>query len=198
MELEHFIDLIGSYGYVALFFSLWLGIFGLPIPDEAIVMCGGFASSLGILQPYGAFFVTYFGVISGLSIGYAGGRLLGAPVLAYFGRKNKWKKHIERAELLTARYGAFSIILSYFLPVIRHLVPYIVGANQMAYRKYALYSYSIGFIWTAVFFAAGHYLGFNIEAFSQVIHKAALLLFVIIVLAICSRILYKRKIIFSR
>ena len=41
---------IEQYGYWALFFCLWLGIIGMPIPDEMIVMSGGFVSSLGILS----------------------------------------------------------------------------------------------------------------------------------------------------
>lgn len=40
------IALIGDYGYVALFFALWLGIVGMPIPDEVIVMTGGLGKSV--------------------------------------------------------------------------------------------------------------------------------------------------------
>ncbi len=42
MELHELMSYIEQYGYWALFFCLWLGIIGMPIPDEMIVMSGGF------------------------------------------------------------------------------------------------------------------------------------------------------------
>ncbi|MCS5149310.1 DedA family protein, partial [Staphylococcus aureus] len=38
MELHELLSYIEQYGYWALFFCLWLGIIGMPIPDEMIVM----------------------------------------------------------------------------------------------------------------------------------------------------------------
>lgn len=46
MGLQDLLSYIEQYGYFALFFSLWLGIVGIPLPDEMIVMSGGFMSSL--------------------------------------------------------------------------------------------------------------------------------------------------------
>ena len=56
MELHELLSYIEQYGYWALFFCLWLGIIGMPIPDEMIVMSGGFVSSLGILSIIPAFY----------------------------------------------------------------------------------------------------------------------------------------------
>ena len=36
MELHELLSYIEQYGYWALFFCLWLGIIGMPIPDEMI------------------------------------------------------------------------------------------------------------------------------------------------------------------
>lgn len=55
MDVEYLISIIEQYGYAALFFSLWLGIVGLPIPDEVIVMTGGAVTGMGILHPLPAF-----------------------------------------------------------------------------------------------------------------------------------------------
>ncbi|GGE13071.1 alkaline phosphatase [Marinithermofilum abyssi] len=146
---------IMEYGYLALFFCLWLGIVGLPLPDEGIVMTGGAVSAAGILQPVGSFAVTYLGVISGLSLGYVLGLRVGAPVLDSFERKPKWRKAIRQSQELVAKYGPYSLCISYFFPVLRHVVPYLVGMNRMPFRQYALLSYSTGFIWTLLFFSAG-------------------------------------------
>ena len=89
MELHELLSYIEQYGYWALFFCLWLGIIGMPIPDEMIVMSGGFVSSLGILSIIPAFLLTYLGVVSGLSLGYILGKIFGTKVLHKLMKKKR-------------------------------------------------------------------------------------------------------------
>lgn len=56
MELQDLLLFIEQYGYFALFFSLWLGIIGMPLPDEMIVMSGGFLSSLEKMVVWKSFY----------------------------------------------------------------------------------------------------------------------------------------------
>lgn len=164
MGMEQLMHWISEYGYFALFFCLWLGIVGMPIPDEVIVMTGGFVSSLGILQFAPSMAVTYLGVVSGLSIGYTLGRYYVAGLTKKFQEIEKWRSYLQKSEKLVEKYGKFALVLSYFLPVVRHVIPYVVGSHKMKFRDYALYSYSIGFIWTGVFFLAGYQFGEAIPA----------------------------------
>lgn len=88
MMVEMLTESVGQFGYFALFFTLWLGIVGMPIPDEVIVLSAGVLTSMNILEILPAFIATYLGVVSGLSLGYVLGRMLGAPALNWIGRKN--------------------------------------------------------------------------------------------------------------
>lgn len=169
MNYDTLLNIIQTFGYPALFFALWLGIVGTPIPDEVIVMTGGAVTGQGLLQPVPAFAVTYLGVISGLSIGYVLGWHVGTPVLDRIRRNKKMDKYIDISERLIQRFGPTALFLSYFLPVVRHVLPYIVGAGRMSYSKYALYSYSTGFVWTAIFFMTGQMLGSHIQEVGAVI-----------------------------
>ncbi|UUZ90591.1 DedA family protein [Paenibacillus sp. P25] len=164
MSIDILLHSIQQYGYFALFFALWLGIVGMPIPDEAIVMTGGMVVSMHWPQPLPSFALTYMGVVSGLSLGYVLGRWMGAPVLEKLGKKAKLAAAIERSQKLLARYGPYTLIISYFLPVVRHVVPYLVGINRMPFGRYALFSYTTGFVWTSLFFAAGYFFGDRMEA----------------------------------
>lgn len=158
------ISLIGQYGYAALFFALWLGIVGLPIPDEVIVMTGGLVVSLGMLNTVPAFIVTYLGVVSGLMIGYGLGRFMGEPALKWLNRRKYLDKYLERSYMLVNKYGPFSLCISYFFPVVRHIVPYIVGIGRMSFVRYSLCSFSAGFIWTLFFFTIGRLFGNHIDS----------------------------------
>jgi len=152
MEAEIIYDTFSQCGYLALFFSVFMGILASPIPDEIVVMTTGLAASMGASDLLPAFFIAYGAVIIALSLGYVLGRYLGYPVLQYLPNKGRW---LLRAQGLVDLYGPYSLILSYLIPVVRHIVPYIVGLNGMPYWQYALCSYTMGLLWTLVYFVGG-------------------------------------------
>jgi membrane-associated protein len=159
MNYESLLSFIQQFGYAALFFALWLGIVGIPIPDEVIVMTGGAVTVNALLHPIPAFLLTYLGVISGLSLGYILGRYVGTPVLARLRRKKKMDKYIEFSETLMQMYGSFALCISYFFPIIRHVMPYVAGVHRMSFKRYALFSYTTGLAWTFLFFMIGRFVG---------------------------------------
>ncbi|MGC4378842.1 DedA family protein [Fictibacillus sp. Mic-4] len=173
MELHELLSNIQDYGYGALFFFLWLGIAGMPIPDEMVVMSGGLVSSLGYLKLFPAFLLTYLGVVSGLSLGYVLGKAFGSKILDRLVKKKK-AAYLLKSQELIGKYGHFALIISYFIPVIRHIIPYIVGINNMPYKTYALYSYSTGLVWTILYFALGFAFGDNIGAIVEFVTKYGL------------------------
>ncbi|MES5864292.1 VTT domain-containing protein [Bacillus cereus group sp. RP32] len=162
MDLHELLSYIEQYGYWALFFCLWLGIIGMPIPDEMIVMSGGFVSSLGILNVIPAFVLTYLGVVSGLSLGYIVGKIFGTKVLDKLMKKKK-AKYLLKSQQMVEKYGHYALVTSYFIPVVRHIVPYLVGMNNMSFKVYALYSYTTGLVWTLAYFVLGSLFGQHIE-----------------------------------
>ncbi|MED2145653.1 DedA family protein, partial [Bacillus thuringiensis] len=163
MHVNDLLDLIVQYGYPAMFLSLWLGIVGMPIPDEVIVMTGGMVSSLNILHTIPTFILTYLGVVSGLSLGYILGYRIGAPILDRLAKKKRIGSYIQKSTELIHQHGSYALIISYFLPVVRHVVPYLVGINRMNFLRYAMFSYTTGFIWTLGYFTIGYYFGQNIQ-----------------------------------
>ncbi|MEK3911618.1 DedA family protein [Paenibacillus sp. FSL H7-0331] len=174
MTYEALITMIGQYGYAALFFALWLGIVGMPVPDEGIVMTGGAVTASGLLLPIPAFLLTYLGVVSGLTLGYVLGRWIGTPALNRMRRKKKLALYVDKSERLVARYGSYALAISYFLPVVRHIIPYLVGLNKMSFRRYALISYSTGFVWTLLFFTLGYVAGDHVPQLALLVHRYGL------------------------
>jgi len=190
-------DTIQQFGYAALFFALWLGIVGMPIPDEVIVIMGGALTVSGTLQFMPAFLLTYLGVISGLSLGYVLGRFIGMPILLKLRRKNKMDRYLRISENLVWKYGSFALCISYFLPIVRHVMPYVVGINKMSFRRYAIFSYSIGFIWTLLFFSLGRFVGDHAKDIGYLVYnysvKIVLFTFVLIVFLIVAKLLFGTK-----
>ena len=192
MEVHELLSYIEQYGYWALFFCLWLGIIGMPIPDEMIVMSGGFVSSLGILNVIPAFLLTYLGVVSGLSLGYILGKIFGTKVLDKLMKKKK-AKYVVKSQEMVEKYGHYALVTSYFIPVVRHVVPYLVGMNNMSFKTYALYSYTTGFLWTLVYFVLGSLFGQHIESIVAVAIEYGLYFGVIVFIVTGILYLYRQK-----
>lgn len=72
---------------------------------------------------------------------------------------------------MVEKYGHYALVTSYFIPVVRHIVPYLVGMNNMSFKTYALYSYTTGFVWTLVYFVLGSLFGQHIESIVAVAIK---------------------------
>jgi membrane-associated protein len=167
METGWLVRWISEYGYAALFLCLSPGIAGLPVPGESVVVTGGMASSLGLLEPIPAFFATYMGLVLGLTVDYVVGRWGGGPVLRRLAGIKGGRRVWLRSEKWIRQYGRGALFLSCFLPGLRHLVPCLVGAGRMRFSDFALRSFVPGLVWTIFYFYLGVAAPRSTELISQ-------------------------------
>ena len=59
--MDHVFVWISTYGYAAIFVLLLLGIVGLPVPDETMLVFCGYLVFKGTLHPIPAFFTALAG-----------------------------------------------------------------------------------------------------------------------------------------
>lgn len=192
MEINLLMSIIEQYGYAAIFFLLWLGIVGLPIPDELVVATGGFLASIGLMDPFCSFLAGYMGVASGLTIGFLLGKYFGRPILQWLSKSEKMRHAVERSTGLLEKYGTTALCISYLFPVVRHIVPYLVALGGMTYRRYALLSYPIGLVWTIVFYCLGYVFGNNVEAIIKLIRHYGLYALLVVVAALAVWLIVRR------
>lgn len=191
INLDTLVSLIEHYGYFALFFMLWLGIVGLPIPDELVVATGGFVASMGYLDPVYTFVFDYLGVVSGLSIGFFLGRLVGQPILTWLSKKKNMEHYIDKSTALIKKYGVYALLISYLIPVVRHVVPYIVAVSGMKFRRYMLFSYTTGLVWTFAFYMVGYTFGKNMDMVIDMSRTYGFLLFGVLVTIILAFVIFR-------
>jgi membrane protein DedA with SNARE-associated domain len=78
---------IAQYSYWGIFFSLGLGIVGLPIPDETLMAYVGFLVFEGKLNYALAIIVAFAGTSFGITVGYFIGRLSDKLLLKKYSEK---------------------------------------------------------------------------------------------------------------
>lgn len=188
MNLATLLPYINEYGYLALYLILWIGFFGVPVPNEVIVMTSGLIANKSVLQPIWTFIITYLGVISSLTTLYCIGR---------FGNKlNRRKKKVHEVKLQSAKrmiekHGAFSLVISYYFPTARHLIPLILGSNKFPFKTFVIFSYSNALLWTFLYFFIGYEFGAYINVIGSAVYSYGW--YGLAIMVIIAIVLYLRK-----
>ncbi|MGG0812604.1 DedA family protein [Paenibacillus alvei] len=151
---------LSHYGYIALFMLLALGIIGIPVPDETLMVFVGSLTVNGPFQYIPAFAVCLAGSMTGMFISYMVGRRVGKPLLDRYGKKLKLTpQRIERTEEWFQKYGGWSIVFGYFVPGLRHLTCYFAGMSRMRWTTYLFAAGSGALVWVTTFLTLGHIVG---------------------------------------
>jgi membrane-associated protein len=167
MDLENLLTFIESYGYLGLFFWVWLGIFGIPIPNEVLSMTVAMATSQKLLNPLLTFIVFYAGIVAALTTSYFLGKYIGRPLIVFFEKRKRYSNMIDRSFKLIEKHHALSLSISYFIPGIRNFVPFLYGFSKLSFRTFALFSYTGSFIWLCITFSLGYLFGDQMDVLIQ-------------------------------
>lgn len=186
---------IEAYGYLGVFGSQMLGMFGLPVPDETILTFTGFLIFKGIMQPAPAFLAAYLGSVCGISLNYLVGRYFGFPLLHRYGPYLRLAgERIDRVRQWFEHYGKIALFAGYFFPGLRHLSAFAAGASRLEFRQFAPYAYSGGFCWVATFLSLGYVLGEEWRQFlPQVRSYLWLALGVLALLSLTAYLIWRRS-----
>lgn len=154
------VHFITQYGYAGIFALLALGIVGLPVPDETLLMFVGYLAFERQLHLLAAFASAFFGAVCGITVSYFLGRAFGLYLPA------RWRsflrltpERIERAQNWFRSGGEWILVVGYFVPGVRHLTAYAAGASSLAFPPFSLFAYFGAFIWSSTFIGFGYFLG---------------------------------------
>lgn len=159
MDSSSVLFFFSHYGLWLLYIWLLIGIFILPVPEEAVMLTVGLLISKGTLSYY-AYIVACLGSLSGATFSYSLGRFLGRPLVLKHG---KWigitKSRLELAEYWFDRCGKWALSIGYFTPGVRHLSALTSGTLDFDYKSFAIYCYPAGIVWVVTLVSLGYVAG---------------------------------------
>ena len=193
--MEAVFQWIGSYGYGMIFLLLMLGVVGLPIPDETLMVYCGYLISQGKLHPAGAFFSALAGSWCGITISYVLGRTLGIGVVHRFGKYlHVDDEKLQRVHKWFNRIGHWTLFVGYFIAGVRHFTAVVAGASKLEFTSFLKYAWVGGLIWVSTFLALGYLVGENWERIAESIHLYLLYgSLALLAAAACYALLRRRK-----
>ena len=164
------------YGYPGLFFLLMLGIVGLPIPDETLLVFCGYLIYKGRLLPLPAFASGFAGSMCGITLSYVLGRKFGREVIFRYGKYlGITPKHVEDVTRWFYRFGLWLLSVGYFIPGVRHYTALVAGMSALNVRRFAAYAYPGAAAWVATFLTLGYTFGDGWEHTSEQVHRYSLM-----------------------
>ena len=74
---------------------------------------------------------------------------------------SRWfhREYLDRAQRFYDRYGAKTIILARFVPIVRTFAPFVAGVAQMRYPVFVFYNIIGGIIWVCSLTGLGYLIG---------------------------------------
>ena len=189
----HFQEWISVYGYLGVFGLLMLGIVGLPIPDETLLVFSGYLIFRGTLHPMGVFAAAVSGSACGISISYLLGRLLGLRIVSHYGRFfGVTDQRLKRVHDWLAGFGHWTLVFGYFVPGVRHFTAIIAGVSGLEMVPFMLFAYLGALVWVTTFLSIGYFFGDNWSRVPEIIHQHLVLASCAVGAVIASYLLARR------
>lgn len=176
---------ISTYGYPAIFVLLTLGVVGLPIPDETLLVFCGYLISKGKMHPALAWASALGGSWCGISLSYAIGRTFGIGVVHKFGKY----LHLDEARLNTIhqwfdRIGHWALLVGYYVAGVRHLTAIVAGTSRLGFRSFMAYAWTGGLLWVTTFLTLGYYLGENWKQIAESVEQYLVYISIVLVVGV--------------
>jgi membrane-associated protein len=178
---------------VAIVFTETGLLVGFFLPGDSLLITAGLLAAADVLNIWWLNALLIVAAITGDSVGYAIGARVGPRL---FTREKSWlfhPRHVVRTREFYERYGAKTIVIARFVPIIRTFAPVVAGVGQMFYPRFLLYNVAGGIGWVVSMTWAGYLLGNAVPNVDRHIHIIVIVVIVLSVVPIGVEILRERR-----
>jgi membrane-associated protein len=183
---RHLAALVASHGawiYAILFAIIFCetGFVVTPfLPGDSLLFVAGTLAAAGDMYVHGLFAALATASFLGDNTNYWIGRYVGPRVFSRQRSRFFNPAHLERTQRFYEKYGAKTIFLARFMPIVRTFAPFVAGIGRMRYGTFVFYSFSGSIAWVGSLTYAGYYFG-NVPVVKQ---NLTLVILLIVLLSI--------------
>ncbi len=167
--IGQFIQEYGNFIYPILFIIIFCetGLVFLPfLPGDSLIFAAGTFAAIGKMNFWLLIIIIIMSAILGDTVNYEIGKHFGKKILNNKKFKLIKDENLKKAEDLVKQYGGTAVLLARFMPIIRTIVPFVVGMGELHYPKFIKYNAIGGIVWVSLFLTMGYLFG-NIEAVQE-------------------------------
>jgi membrane-associated protein len=160
LDPDVLIEAFGTFGVLAIVFVESGLLVGILLPGDSLLFTAGLLSAAGTLPALWVLLVTIpLAAIAGDQVGYVIGRRAGPAVFRRPESRFFRREYIDRAQDYFERYGARTIVIARFVPIVRTLAPVMAGVGRMNYPTFLKWNIVGGVVWGAGLTTLGYFLG---------------------------------------
>ncbi len=161
--MPDFRQLIGHWGYLAIFVLVILGNMGVPLPEETVLILAGYLVWEGDLRLSMVLAIGIFSAVVGDNIGYRIGRKFGQAAIE---RYALWvlgsSRRLERMRGFVTRYGPTAVFVARFLPGVRFMAGPLAGATGLPPVRFFLANVSGAALYVPISVGLGYAVGIGL------------------------------------
>lgn len=170
---------MNSFGYLGIFFLIFIENIFPPIPSEIILSLGGFLTTVpgSTMSIFGVIIFATLGSVLGAVVLYYLGKLVNKNRIDIFLEK-KWvkrlgfkKKEIDKTFVFFEKWENIAILFGRCIPIIRSLISIPAGMTNMKMGAFLIYTTIGSLIWNTLLVVAGAILGENWGLVVQITDK---------------------------
>jgi membrane protein DedA with SNARE-associated domain len=179
------VQCLDKTGYFGAGFLMALESMIAPVPSEAVMPFVGFQVADGKWSLWAAVLVTTLGSIIGSSISYLLGAYGGRPLVLKVGKYlllNEEDLHMTE-KFFHKRAGTWTLFISRFIPVVRHLVSIPAGMGKMPVVPFLIATAAGATIWNSFLLFCGMRLKDNWEIVMKYSHKIDIVVVILVFFA---------------
>lgn len=178
-------EVVVTLGYPGLFLMIVLESTLVPIPSLLVMPYAGYLAHRGDFSLPVILIINSAGALVGSGLSYWLGTAGGKPLLLKYGKYFMIKPHdIERTEQFFARYGAWTIFIARFLPVIRHIISIPAGVARMPLPQFFALTFLGASLWGGGLMVLGYQLGASWEGIAAKAKRVDLVIAALIVVGL--------------
>ena len=162
LDPQWLISTFGLLGILILVFAESGLLIGFFLPGDSLLFTTGLLVAEGtyLRQPLWLMcLLVSVAAVAGDQFGYLFGRRLGPRLFRRPDSRLFKQENLGRARNFFAKYGARSIVLARFVPIVRTFTPIVAGASRMHYRTFLIYNVIGGTLWGCGVTILGYFLG---------------------------------------
>lgn len=192
--MDTLLQLMESYGYIALFVAMVLENANIPLPSEVVLGFAGFLISQQIFSFWTTFIVACLAGLVGSVLSYWLGSYGGRPLLLKYGKYIFFNEHkFQMAENMFNKYGGAAVLICRCLPGVRTFISFPAGVARYPFWKFTIFTIIGTIPWTLLLVWAGSMLGSHWRDLIQYNHIFLIVIAVVCVIAAAAYIWHKRR-----
>ncbi len=166
---------------------------GFFLPGDSLLFTAGLLINTQDVLPLWLVLLTVpLAAIAGDQVGYLIGRKAGPRIFNRPDSRFFQQEYVDKGYAFFEKYGARTIVIARFVPIVRTFAPVIAGVSRMDYRVFVTYNVIGGVLWGAGVTLLGYFLG-EIEFVADNIEPIILGIIALSVLPIVIEVLRARR-----